>query len=96
VLYAEELIGPDTVDTMTLTTIEHFREHGRVRLSVEDQLPEAKAYLAALQNVGISYEQVTRQLQEEGIQRFADSFDKLFQCIDNKRKALQEKTMPGG
>jgi transaldolase len=96
VLYAEELIGPDTVDTMTLTTIEHFRAHGRVRLSVEDQLPEAKAYLAALQNVGISYEQVTRQLQEEGIQRFADSFDKLFQCIDNKRKALQEKTMPGG
>jgi transaldolase len=96
VLYAEELIGPDTVDTMTLTTIEHFRAHARVRLSVEDQLPEAKAYLAALQNVGISYEQVTRQLQEEGIQRFADSFDKLFQCIDNKRKALQEKTMPGG
>ena len=87
VLYAEELIGPDTVDTMTLTTIEHFREHGRVRLSVEDQLSEAEAYLAAIGNVGISYEQVTRQLQEEGVQRFADSFDKLFQCIDSKRKA---------
>jgi transaldolase len=96
VLYAEELIGPDTVDTMTLTTIESFREHGRVRLSVEDQLPEAEAYLAALGNIGISYEQVTRQLQEEGVQRFADSFDKLFQCIDNKRKALQEKTRAGG
>jgi transaldolase len=96
VLYAEELIGPATVDTMTLTTIERFREHGRVRLSVEDQLPEAKAYLATLQNVGISYEQVTRHLQEEGIQRFADSFDKLFRCIDDKRKALQEKTLPGG
>ena len=96
VLYAEELIGPHTVDTMTLTTIEHFRQHGRVRLSVEDQLPEAKAYLAALQNVGLSYKQVTRHLQEEGIQRFADSFDKLFRCIDDKRKALQEKTLPGG
>jgi len=96
VLYAEELIGPDTVDTMTLSTIESFREHGRVRLSVEDQLPEAEAYLAALGNIGISYEQVTRQLQEEGVQRFADSFDKLFQCIDNKRKALQEKTRAGG
>lgn len=92
VLYAEELIGPDTVDTMTLKTIENFREHGRVRLSVEDKLPESEAYLAALGNIGISYEQVTRQLQEEGVQRFADSFDKLFQCIDNKRKALQEKT----
>lgn len=88
VLYAEELIGPDTVDTMTLITIERFREHGRVRLSVEDQLPEAKADLAALAAAGISYEQVTRHLQEEGVQRFADSFDKLFQCIDNKRKAV--------
>jgi len=58
-----------------------------VRLSVEDQLSEAEAYLAAIGNVGISYEQVTRQLQEEGVQRFADSFDKLFQCIDSKRKA---------
>lgn len=96
VLYAEELIGPDTVDTMTLTTIESFREHGRVRLSVEDQLPEAEAYLAALGNIGISYDQVTQQLQEEGVQRFADSFEKLFQCIDNKRKALQEKTRAGG
>jgi transaldolase len=89
VLYAEELIGPQTVDTMTLTTIEHFREHGRVRLSVEDQLPEAQTALEALESVGISYEQVTRQLQEEGVQRFADSFRKLFQCIDDKRKAFQ-------
>jgi transaldolase len=96
VLYAEELIGPDTVDTMTLTTIERFREHGQVRLSAQDQLPEAQADLAALGDVRISYEQVTRQLQEEGVQRFADSFDKLFQCIDNKRKALQEKTRSGG
>ena len=96
VLYAEELIGPDTVDTMTLTSIERFREHGQVRLSAQDQLPGAQADLAALQNVGISYEQVTRQLQEEGVRRFADSFDKLFQCIDNKRKALQEKTRSDG
>jgi transaldolase len=96
VLYAEELIGPDTVDTMTLTTIEHFREHGRVRLSVEDQLPEAQMDLAALQDVGISYEQVTRQLQEEGVQRFADSFDKLFQCIDNKRKAIGGRRVAQG
>ncbi|MFL5703202.1 MAG: transaldolase [Ktedonobacteraceae bacterium] len=88
VLYAEELIGPDTVDTMTLTTIEHFREHGRVRLSVEDQLPEAQMDLAALQDVGISYEQVTSQLQKEGVQKFIDSFDKLFQCIESKRKTI--------
>ncbi len=90
VLYVEELIGPDTVNTMPLTTIESFHDHGRVRLSIEDHLPEAKAQLAALADAGIQYEQITRQLQEEGVQKFIDSFHKLFACIDNKRKALQQ------
>ena len=79
---------------LELKTIESFRDHGSVRRSVEDDIPQARAELAALENVGISYDQVTRQLQEEGVQRFADSFHKLFQCIDNKRKTLQEKTTP--
>jgi transaldolase len=91
VLYVEELIGPDTVDTMPLTTIESFHDHGRVRLSIEDQLREAQAQLAALADVGIHYDQVTRQLQEEGVQKFIDSFHRLFACIDNKRKALQQE-----
>jgi transaldolase len=90
VMYVEELIGPDTVNTMPLATIESFHDHGRVRLSIEDQLPEAKAQLAELAGVGIHYDQVTRQLQEEGVQKFIDSFQKLFQCIDNKRKVLQQ------
>ncbi len=88
VLYAEELIGPDTVDTMTLTTIESFRDHGRVRPSVEDDIPQARAELAALAAVGISYDQATRQLQDEGVQKFADSFHKLFACIEDKRKVI--------
>jgi transaldolase len=91
VLYAEELIGPDTVDTMTLKTIESFRDHGRVRPSVQDNIPQARADLAALAAVGISYDQVTRQLQDEGVQKFADSFDKLFACIEDKRKAIKGK-----
>ena len=90
VLYVEELIGPDTVNTMPLTTIERFRDHGRVLLSIEDRLLEAKAQLAALADVGIHYDQVTRQLQAEGVQKFIDSFHTLFECIDNKRKALQQ------
>jgi transaldolase len=89
VLYIEELIGPDTVNTMPLKTLESFREHGNVRLSIEDRLQEAKAHLAALAEIGISYDQVTRQLQEEGVQKFIDSFQKLFACIENKRKVLQ-------
>ncbi len=91
VLYVEELIGSDTVNTMPLTTIESFHDHGQVRFSIEDQLPGAKADLVAFQDVGISYEQVTRRLQEEGVQKFKDSFHKLFECIDNKRKVLRQE-----
>jgi transaldolase len=88
VLYVEELIGSDTVNTMPLVTIESFRDHGRVRRSIEDQLSQAKAQLAALAEIGISYDQVTRQLQVEGVQKFIDSFQKLFACIDRKRQGL--------
>jgi len=88
VLYAEELIGPHTVDTMPLETIQNFRDHGRVRYSIEDNIPQAKAELAALEEVGIHYDQVTQQLQDEGVKKFADSFHQLFQTIDSKKKAL--------
>jgi len=79
---------------LELKTIESFSDHGSVRRSVEDDIPQARAELAALEKVGISYDQVTRQLQDEGVQRFADSFDKLFRCIEDKRKALKQKTIP--
>jgi transaldolase len=91
VLYAEELICPDTVDTMPLETIENFRDHGRVRLSVEDNISQAHAELAALEDFGIHYDQVTKQLQDEGVKKFADSFHQLFAGIESKRKALEEK-----
>ena len=89
VLYAEELIGPDTVDTMPLETIENFRDHGRVRLSIEDNLEEAHQVLDALEKIGIHYDQVTQQLQDEGVQKFADSFHALFEGIAEKRKAIE-------
>jgi transaldolase len=90
VLYVEELIGPNTVNTMPLKTLESFRDHGRVRLSIEEDIPQARAVSTALQAAGIDYDQVIRQLQEEGVQKFIDSFDTLFHCIDNKRKVLQQ------
>jgi len=89
VLYAEELIGPDTVDTMPLETIENFRDHGRVRLSIEDNLEEAHQVFDALEKIGIHYDQVTQQLQDEGVQKFADSFHTLFEGIAEKRKAIE-------
>jgi len=90
VLYAEELVGPDTVDTMPLETIVNFRDHGVARFSIEDDLPAAKATLDALEKVGILYAQVTQQLQDEGVQKFADSFHQLFKGIDSKKQALEQ------
>jgi transaldolase len=88
VLYAEELVGPDTVDTMPLETIVNFRDHGKVRYSIVDDIAGAKATLDALENVGISYQQVTQQLQDEGVKKFADSFHQLFAGIESKRQTI--------
>lgn len=88
VLYAEELIGPHTVDTMPLETIQNFRDHGQVRNSIGDNIPEAHAVIASLEAIGIHYDQVTQQLQDEGVQKFADSFHALFEGIASKQKAI--------
>ncbi len=93
ILYAEELIGPNTVDTMTLKTIESFGDHGKAQRSVEDNILQARAELANLESLGISYNQVTQQLQDEGVQRFADSFHNLFACIEDKRKKLKKQNL---
>ena len=91
VLYAEELIGPDTVDTMPLETVENFRNHGKVRLSVGDNIQQASEELEALEKVGIHYDQVTKQLQVEGVQKFADSFHDLLKGIESKKQDIQAK-----
>ncbi len=91
VLYAEELIGPDTVDTMPLETIENFRDHGRVSRTIENNIPQAHAELDALEQLGIHYDAVTQQLQDEGVQKFADSFHELFKGIAEKQKAISEQ-----
>ena len=89
VLYAEELIGPHTIDTMPLETIQNFRDHGQVRYSIEDNIPEAYAVFASLEEIGIHYDQVTQQLQDEGVQKFADSFHQLFAGIASKQKTIE-------
>lgn len=88
VLYAEQLIGPDTVDTMPMETIENFRDHGIVGNTVENDLPQAKAEFDALESIGIHYHAVTQQLLDEGVQKFADSFHELFKGIEEKRQAI--------
>jgi transaldolase/glucose-6-phosphate isomerase len=86
--YVEELIGPDTVDTVPPATYTAFRDHGAVRLSLEENVDGAKATLNELGNNGFDLKQVTQQLQDEGVQAFEDSFRNLMGTISSKQAAI--------
>jgi transaldolase len=89
VVYAEELIGPDTVDTMPLATIEAFADHGVVRGdTVCEDYAGAHGVIERLRAVGIEIDTVTRQLLEAGVKQFADSYDELIHGIAEKVDAL--------
>jgi transaldolase len=88
VLYVEELIGPDTVDTMPIETISAFLDHGRVERTLDRDLDGARRALDEVERVGISMERVTDELIEEGVASFAKSFDELVESIESKRKEL--------
>ena len=88
VLYAEELIGADTVDTMPPATIDAFRDHGQVRASIDAGLDEAEGVLRRLAAVGIDMKAATEKLQLDGVKLFADSFDTLMKSLASKRESL--------
>jgi transaldolase len=88
VMYVEDLIGPETVNTMPKETIEAFQDHGVVRLTLEEGLDEARRLFEELAAAGIDYDDVTRVLEEEGVEKFADSFDELLEGIAAKRGEL--------
>ncbi|HZT17279.1 MAG TPA: transaldolase [Gaiellaceae bacterium] len=89
VIYVEELIGPDTVNTMPLETIEAFQDHGEVRgNTVLEGIEDAERLLVELRDVGVDYDDVVETLEEEGVQKFADSFDELIEGIHSKRDVL--------
>jgi transaldolase len=89
VMYVEELIGPETVNTMPLETIEAFQDHGEIRGdTVLEGLDEAQALLKQLAEVGVDYDDVTDTLEAEGVQKFADSFDQIVESIRTKRGSL--------
>ena len=89
VLYAEELIGPDTVDTMPPATIDAFRDHGRLRNSLTEDVPAAQKTMDDLAKAGISIKEVTDKLTDDGVKLFADAFDKLLAAVakSTQRKA---------
>jgi transaldolase len=89
VIYVEELIGPETVNTMPLETIKAFQEHGEVRGdTVREGLAEAHELLEQLAAAGVDYDDVVETVEAEGVQKFADSFDQIVESIRAKRGTL--------
>ena len=88
ILYAEQLIGPDTVDTMPPATIEAFLDHAVVERTVDKDVDQARAALAAIEKAGISMDEVTLRLQKDGVKQFADSFDELIDAISARRQEM--------
>jgi transaldolase len=88
-LYVDDLIGPETVNTMPLETIEAFQDHGVVRGdTVLEGIDEARELFEAIKEAGVDYVDVTDVLEAEGVQKFADSFDAIMESIESKRSAL--------
>src|SRR5438128_1304072 len=89
VMYVEELIGPETVNTMPQQTMMAFKEHGEVRPSLLENLAGAEQVMRDLADIGIDMEKVTYDLQVDGVKRFADSITKLLEEIAKKKQQLK-------
>ena len=87
VMYVEELIGKDTVDTIPPATLDDFRDHGKVRASLVENVDAARQTMQDLAKAGISMKEVTDQLVVEGVQLFADAFEKLLDAVQQTIKA---------
>jgi transaldolase len=88
VIYVEELIGPDTVNTMPRETVEAFQDHGNVERTLDRDVEEARGVLQAFADAGIDYDDVVQTLEREGVEKFAKSFRELFADLEAKRDQL--------
>src|ERR1700730_7963307 len=93
VMYVEELIGPERVNTMPQQPMMAFKEHGEVRLSLLENVAGARQVLADLEAIGIDMEKVTYDLQVDGVKLFADSITKLLEEIAHKKQQLKQGTV---
>jgi transaldolase len=84
VVYVEELIGPDTVNTVPPQTLDAFREHGIAHVTIRKDLDGARKVMQDLESLGISMDQVTTQLELEGVKSFADAFAALLKSIEER------------
>jgi len=87
-MYVDELIGPDTVNTMPPATLLAYNDHGSLEPRIEQDLDAARALFARLPALGVPIERLIDQLEGEGVAAFAKSFDQLLEALDQKRAAL--------
>jgi transaldolase / glucose-6-phosphate isomerase len=95
VLYVDTLIGAETINTMPPATLRLFEDHGTVRTTLSDDTSDARAVMGRLAAGGVDIDDVTRVLEDEGIDKFVKSFDGLIGVIASKRKALAAQSPPG-
>jgi transaldolase/glucose-6-phosphate isomerase len=93
VLYMNELIGPETVNTAPPATVDAFLDHGTVAVTLTVNVEEARAQLAELAELGIDLDEITAGLQVDGVKSFADAFAGMMESIDQKRRAALAKQM---
>lgn len=87
-LYIDELIGPETVSTIPPATFDAFRDHGVVGDTLEEDVEQAQAVLAGLDELNIDLKAITDELEVQGVKLFADAFDQLLEAIDSKRNEM--------
>jgi transaldolase len=87
-MYPENLLGPETVNTMPKSTIQAVMDHAEIRPTLEEDVEEAEKLLTQLREVGLDYEDVTDVLEQEGIHKFAEPFNELLEEIESKGKQL--------
>lgn len=92
-MYVDALIGPDTVNTVPPDTLKAFKDHGTVANTLEERLDEAEQALDMLAEVGVDLDQVTRQLQVDGVEAFSESFRNLLDQVEAKRSVLKMGVM---
>jgi len=88
VIYVEELIGPDTINTLPEVTLNAFRDHGAVRRTIDEDVDAAFAAIRALEDAGIDFRALTDELQVQGVKAFVDSFEKARDTVRQKRDDL--------
>lgn len=93
-LYVDELIGPDTVNTVPPATLDAFRDHGKVNLTVTRDLAGVQKIFVDLKALGISMSTITQELEEEGVKAFADAFKSLLETIEERRRSAASSLGP--